>query len=259
MSSQDIWRCAFICPCLYKDLSKTLKSAADEGCVPQIAISLVSIGSCAAGTVLLWGWCLPLIDGQGNDQNSPLQEWLPILLSLFHSSRYLLGAACSNHLQPTLPASHLVGQPQHIFSLLVCTSICLLQCSHAAQYSTVHFCFTDCSEKHCLGIRHAKRHCTCTITPPGVHTTLEKDLSWATLMRLPLARPSCRAPRRSSRVSRAICLSLACLYAAAHSSAQESCGGHHPWFEFSFRPAHVPMHLVHSVTEDIFMLRLASS
>lgn len=48
----------------------------------------------------------------------------------------------------------------------------------------------------------------------GMHTALEKDLSWATLMRLPLARPSCRAPRRSSRVSRAICLSRACSHAA---------------------------------------------
>ena len=47
-----------------------------------------------------------------------------------------------------------------------------------------------------------------------MHTALEKDLSWATLMRLPLARPSCRAPRRSSRVSRAICLSRACAHAA---------------------------------------------
>ena len=47
-----------------------------------------------------------------------------------------------------------------------------------------------------------------------MHTALEKDLSWATLMRLPLARPSCRAPRRSSRVSRAICLSRACVHTA---------------------------------------------
>ena len=57
-----------------------------------------------------------------------------------------------------------------------------------------------------------------------MHTALEKDLSWATLMRLPLARPSCRAPRRSSRVSRAICLSRACVHAAGISVEQISNG-----------------------------------
>ena len=41
-------------------------------------------------------------------------------------------------------------------------------------------------------------------------TTLEKDLSCATRTRLPLAKPSFNDPSRSSLVSRAICLSLAC-------------------------------------------------
>ena len=41
-------------------------------------------------------------------------------------------------------------------------------------------------------------------------TTLEKDLSCATRTRLPLARLSFKDPNRSSLVSRAICLSLAC-------------------------------------------------